>query len=144
MKSLILTALLLVSSSTFAGVGAVDTFLSVLPLGTYSGTDDNGAACTVTISEANFPAKAISVQAQNAELKIFKTINEGSEFFFKAYKKEFIQSDRYYVDATRNSYVDRIVRTTLAGENQIYVVVANEITVNRDRKVEMVECVVNL
>lgn len=145
MKSLIATALLLASFSTFAAEeGSVDSFLSVLPMGTHTGTDDLGRACQVTVSEANFPAKSISVQAENDKLKIFKVINDGSEFLFRAYKKEFIQTDRYYVDATRNSYVERIVRTVLAGDNRLYVVVANEITVNRDRKVELVECVVNL
>ncbi|AUN97249.1 hypothetical protein DOM21_15410 [Bacteriovorax stolpii] len=144
MKSLIATALLLASVSTFAAESAVDTFLSVLPLGSHSGVDDKGNACKVTVSEANFPAKAISVQAENADLKIFKVINDASEFMFRGYKKEFIQTDRYYVDSTRNSYVDRVVRTVVAGDELLYVVVANEITVNRDRKVELVECVVNL
>lgn len=144
MKSLIAAALLMVSFSTFAAEGSVDSFLSVLPFGVHTGVDDKGQACKVSVSEANFPAKAISVQAENDKLKVFKMINDGSEFLFRAYKKEFIQTDRYYVDATRNSYVERIVRTVIAGENRLYVVVANEITVNRDRKVELVECVVNL
>ncbi len=144
MKSFITAALLLGSLSTFAAEGAVDSFLSVLSYGVHTGVDDNGKACKVTVTEANFPSKSLAVLAENSELKVFKVINDESEFLFRAYKKEYIQTDRYYVDSTRNSFVDRVVRTVIAGERSLYVVVANEITVNRDRKVEMVECVVNL
>lgn len=145
MKSLIAMALLVASFSTFAGEsGSVDSFLSVLPLGKHQGSDDRGQSCSVTVTEANFPAKDISVTVENNKSRIFKIINDGSEFLFRAYKKEFIQTDRYYVDSTRNSYVDRIIRTVIAGENSLYVVVANETTVNRERVVEMVECVVEL
>lgn len=145
MKSLIATALLIASFSTFAGeASSVDSLLSVLPLGKHEGIDDRAQACSVSVTEANFPAKAISVTVENNKTKIFKTITDGSEFLFRAYKKEFIQTDRYYVDSTRSSYVDRIIRTVIAGDNSLYVVVANETTVNRERVVEMIECVVNL
>lgn len=145
MKSLIATALLLTSFSTFAlEAGSVDSLLSVLPLGVHQGQDDSAQDCTVSVSEVNFPAKALSVSLENSKSKIFKTINDGSEFLFRAYKQEFIQTDRYYVDSTRSSYVDRIIRTVNAGDKRLYVVVANETTVNRERFVEMIECVVNL
>lgn len=144
MKSLIAAALLIVSISSHASeLGSVDSFLSVLPVGTYKGTDDKGAECTIAVNEVNFPEKAISVTAVNAKNKVYKVIKDGSEFLFRAYKQEFIQVNRYYVDASRNSYVERIVRTVNAGDNRLYVVVAIETTVNRDRTDEAVECVVN-
>ncbi len=143
MKSLIAAALLLTSLSTFAQeAGSVDSLLSVLPLGTHQGQDDRAQDCRVSVTEANFPSKAISVTVENNKSKIFKTITDGSEFLFRAYKQEFIQTDRYYIDATRSAYVERIIRTVKAGDKSLYVIVANETTVNRERFVEMVECVV--
>ncbi|MBC7713585.1 MAG: hypothetical protein H7177_09610 [Rhizobacter sp.] len=145
MKALIAAALMIVSVSTFsAETGAVDSLLSVLPIGTYQGQDDAGNSCNVVVNDVNYPAKVLSITVSNNKSTIFKILNEGSEFLFRAYKKEFIQTDRQYVDSSRNSYVDRIIRTVIAGDNTLYVVVANEITVNRDRTVESVECVVNL
>lgn len=145
MKTLIAVALIIVSFSTFSNdLGSVDSLLSVIPAGVYAGTDDKGAACNVSVSEVNFPAKALSVTLSNDKAKIFKIINDGSEFLFKAYKQEFIQTERQFVDATRTSYIDRILRTVNAGDKRLYVVVANEITINRDRTVEAIECVVDL
>lgn len=145
MKAFIAAALMTVSLSAFSNdLGSVDSFLSVLPVGTYTGTDDRGNSCEAAVSEVNFPAKAIAVTVSNNKNKIFKIINDGSEFLFRAYKQEFIQTERQYVDATRNAYVERIIRTVNAGDNRLYVVVANELTVNRERTVEAVECVVYL
>lgn len=144
MKTLIAAALMMVSISSFsAELGSVDSFLSVLPVGEYSGRDDKGVDCKVAVTEVNFPAKVILVQVSNNEHKTFKMIKDGSEFLFRAYKQEFIQTDRYYVDASRNSFVERIVRTVNAGANRLYVVVARETTVNREKTAEVVECVVN-
>lgn len=144
MKAFIATALMMISLSTFSNeMGSVDSLLSVLPQGTYSGSDDNGNACEVVVAEVNFPAKAISVTASNNKEKIFKVITDGTEFLFKAYKQEFIQVERQYVDATRNSFIERIIRTVNAGDNRLYVVVANEITVNRERTIQAVECIVS-
>lgn len=144
MKSLIASALMIMSISSFgAELGSVDSFLSVLPLGTYSGKNDQGVECSISVREVNYPDKTIVVVGSNAKSKVSKVIKDGSEFLFRAYKQEFIQTDRIYVDASRNSYVDKIVRTVNAGDNRLYVVVANETTVNRDRTVESVECVVN-
>lgn len=145
MKSVIAAALMILSFSTYANVmGSVDSLLSVLPLGTHKGVDDQGVACSVNVHEVNFPAKALSVSVVKKNAKLFKLINDGSEFYFVAYKNEFSQTDRYYVDDTRTSYVERVVRTVIAGDKQQYVVISNEIVVNRDRSVEEIDCVVNL
>ncbi len=150
MKKILIAASLVLSFSLFAqqensnpSISSVDSFLSVLPLGTHTGVNELGAKCSVVVSEVNFPEKAISVSVIKGNHRIFKTINEGSEFFFRIGRKEFIQSERYYVDDTRKSYVDRIVRTVLADDQKLFVVVANEITVNRERFVEALECIVN-
>ena len=143
MKTFIAAALMIVSISSFgAELGSVDSFLSVLPVGSYNGRDDKGVDCTVSVTEVNFPEKALLVTATNNEHRAFKGIKDGSEFSFKAYKQEFIQTDRYYVDASRNSFVEKIVRTVNAGANRLYVVVARETTINRERTAEVVECVV--
>ncbi|MBC7430128.1 MAG: hypothetical protein H7336_16050 [Bacteriovorax sp.] len=145
MKALIAAVLMIVSVSTFsAEMGSVDSLLSVLPVGSYQGQDDAGNACNVIVNDVNYPAKALSITVSNNKSTIFKIINDGSEFLFRAYKKEFIQTERQYVDSTRSSYVDRIIRTVIGGDNTLYVVVANELTVNRDRTVESVECVIKL
>lgn len=145
MKSVLAIALMMASFSTFAAeLGSVDSLVSVLPQGTFNGKDDLGVACTVSVYEVNFPAKAVAVQVNKGNAKIMKVINDGSDFRFVAHKNEFVQTDRYYVDDTRTSYVERIVRTVKAGDKQQYVVVSNEIVVNRDRSVEAIDCVVNL
>lgn len=145
MKRVIALALMMASFSTFANhMGSVDSLLSVLPQGTFNGKDDLGVACSVSVYEVNFPAKAIAVQVNKRNSKIMKVVSDGSDFRFVAYKKEFVQTERYYVDDTRTSYVERVVRTVLAGDKQQYVVVSNEVVVNRDRTVEAIDCVVDL
>ena len=145
MKKLITLAIMITSFSTFANnMGSVDSFLSVLPLGTFKGVDDLGISCSVSVYEVNFPAKAIAVEVNKRNMKIMKVISEGSDFRYIAYKKEFVQMDKYFVDSTRSSYVERVIRTVLAGDKQQYVIVSNEIVVNRERTVNAVDCVVNL
>lgn len=145
MKTLIIAALMMVSVSTFAGErSSVDSFLSVLPVGQYQGRDDSGVECKISVNEVNFPKKAILITGESSKNKVTKMVKEGSEFFFKAYKKEFIQADRYYADASRSSYFEKIVRTVNAGDNLLYVVTALETNLNGSRTTEKVECVVSL
>jgi len=147
MKNILIISSFICSLSAFgadANLGSVDSLLSVLPLGSYQGTNDSGEGCNVTVSEVNYPSKSVLVIASNAQNRVFKNVMDGSEFVFRAYKKEFIQSDRYYVDSTRTSYVDRVLRTVNADEGKLYVVVANEVTISRDLTIEAVECVVSL
>lgn len=146
MKTLIAAALMIVSMSTFANDerSSVDSFLSVLPVGNYQGKDDSGLGCSISVNEVNFPAKAILVSAINPKIKVTKLVKEGSEFLFRAYKKEFIQTDRYYVNDSRNAYVEKIVRTVLAGDKLLYIVVAAETSINGHRSSDKVECVVGL
>ena len=144
MKSLVAAALMISALSAFGSeMGSVDSFLSVLPIGSYYGKDDQGVSCSISVNESNFPEKSITVSASNNNNSIFKKIVDGSEFRLRAYKIEFIQTERSYVDASRGSYIDRIVRTTSAGDNRLYVVVGNVVTDNRDVRSESVECVIN-
>jgi hypothetical protein len=145
MKSFIAIALLMTTFSAFGNnLNAVDSFLSVLPLGNYTGATDSGEFCSITVNEVNYPEKKIAVTVANSSTRVFKLIADRSDFFFKAYKSEFIQTERFYVNADRNSYVDRVIRTVSAGANRLYVVVAHESTVNREVSVESAECVINL
>ncbi len=144
MKTLIAAALMVMSFSTLAEPkgSSVDSFLSVLPLGHYLGVDDNGADCSMTVSEVNFPKKAISITGENSKHRVSKMVAEGSEFLLRAHRKEFIQTNRY--SATKNSYYEKIVRTLTAGDNRLYVVTAIETSINGRFSSEKVECVVNL
>lgn len=140
MKSFIAIAFSFCSLAAFsADPGAVDTLLSVLPTGTHT-----GEKCSVTVNVADYPEKSVYVSVTNEHSTIFKIVADASEFYFKAHKKEFIQTDRISIDDTRSSFVERIIRTVLADDKKLYVVVAEEVTVNRERRVEEVECVVNL
>lgn len=149
MKKKFIIAAFLLSFSIFASedgsdriIGPVDNFLSILPLGTHNGVDEIGSQCSVIVEEVNYPEKVISVSVLNGNHRIFKTIKEDSEFFIRLGSKEFIQSDRFFVDDTRSSYVDRIVRTALADDNKLFVIVANEVTINRERFVDALSCLV--
>jgi hypothetical protein len=145
MKILIAAVLMMGALSTFgAELGAVDAFESALPVGTYQGQDDQGVNCSVSVNEINSPVNTIVVTVSNNNNSVFKEIKDGSEFRYRDFKKEFIQTERTYVDATRNAFVDRIVRTTLADDNRLYVVTSNVFTNNRDVRSETVECVVGL
>lgn len=143
MKKFIAIALMSFSLSAFAYVeNAVDSLLQVLPFGTHKGVDDAGVACDVSVSEVNFPNKEIIIKVTKKTNSIFKNVSAESDFLFRAWKKEFIQTDRYYIDETRSAYVDRIIRTVDAGNSKLYVVVADEVTVNRESKVDSVDCVI--
>lgn len=145
MKNLLAVVLMMVTVSSFANErGSVESFLSVLPIGEYFGKDDSGVECSMTVSEVNFPEKAIIITGKNSLNKVTKVIKEGTEFSFKEYKKEFIQTDRYFVDSARDSYIEKIVRTVNAGDALLYVVVAFEKNVNGNYSSEKVECVVNV
>jgi hypothetical protein len=144
MKSLIGTLFLITTFSAFGSdLGAVDSMLSILPIGTHIGQTDAGDRCSVVVNEVNFPDKVISITAIDNKNKVFKIIADGSDFLFRAHKSEFIQTDRFYVNANRNSYVERVIRTFRTGHNRLYVAVAHETTVNREVSTESVECVVS-
>ena len=142
MKTLIV-ALMMISGSAHAfEKSSVDSFLSILPIGQYFGTDDHGAECSVKVSEVNYPDKAILITGTNLNNKVSKMVEEGSVFLLKAYKKEFIQTNRYYLDNSKNTYYEKIVRTINAGENLLYVVTALETNLNGRLKIDKIECIV--
>ena len=124
--------------------GPVDSFLSVLPLGQYKGFDESGNECSIIVKEVNYPDKAILITGTNLKNKVSKMVEEGSVFLLKAYKKEFIQTNRYYLDNSKNTYYEKIVRTINAGENLLYVVTALETNLNGRMKIEKIECIVKI
>lgn len=147
MNTFITAALLMVTVSSFANDtnerSSVDSFLSILPIGEYQGKSDSGVECLISVDEVNFPEKAILITGKNSQNKVTKTVKEGSEFFFRAYKKEFIQTDRYFVDASRSAYFEKVVRTVSAGDDLLYVVVALDTNINGNNSSEKVECVIS-
>lgn len=140
MKSVLALALSIFSLAAFSAENsAVDSLLSVLPVGIHS-----GEKCKVNVNVAEYPVRAAFVQLTNDDKNIFKVVSEDSEFYFKEYKKEFIQTEFVTIDDTRSSTVERIIRTVMVDEEQLYVVVEESVTVNRDRRSDIVECVVKI
>lgn len=122
---------------------ATEKFRTYLPVGYYFGQDDQGLDCRVSVSEVNFPKKDILVRVVSGKLDLAKLVEEDSEFYFRDYKKEFIQTERNQIGADASYYVERIVRTTIASDNRRYVVVAYTVVLNRGRENQVAECVVN-
>lgn len=143
---IILAALLsLVVFSSLANAGdAVGRFTSYLPIGSYSGVNDQGVSCNVTVEEVNYPDKAISVRVVAGETDLSKLIEANSIFGYKDFKREFVQTSREQVGSDSTNYVERIVRTVSAGDHKQYVVVSYSTIMNTDRNDQIAECVVNL
>lgn len=140
MKRLMTIALTLCSFAVFSAENnAVDSLLSVLPVGNHNGKD-----CVVNVNVAEFPVRSAFVKLSNDKNSILKIVSEGSEFFFEDYKREFIQTEYVTIDDTRSSSVERIIRTVMVDEKQTYVVVEEAVTVNRERRSDIVECVVSI
>lgn len=141
MKSLLIIALAL---CTFAAFGEerpnrVNQLLSVLPEGTHYGKD-----CSANVSVAEYPTRSVFVNLTKGDHSIFKIVNEDSDAMFKPHLKEFIQTDFINVDDTRSVKMERIIRTLINDKNKMYVVVEEAIIVNRDRKSDVIECVVTI
>jgi len=145
MKRLLALVLSFISLSTFAaGSGAVEKFITFLPLGTYDGATDKNEKCHVVVEEVNFPKKDIQVTISNTNREIKKLIEENSQFGFKDYKREFVQTERKFLGDDEYNYVERIVRTVSAGDKKQYVVVSYSVAVNTKTNTEIAECVVDL
>jgi hypothetical protein len=145
MKSLMIIALAL---CTFAAFGEerpnrVNQLLSVLPEGTHFGTYE-GQDCSANVSVAEYPVRSVFVKLTKGDHSIFKIVNEDSEARFRDHLKEFVQTDYVTVDDTRSVNVERIIRTFINDNNKLYVVVAEAIIVNRERKTDVIECVVTI
>lgn len=122
---------------------ATDKLTSYLPVGLYAGKNDQGESCSVFVNEVNFPKRDIQVSVIVGSLNLTKLIEEGSEFGFKDYKKEFVQTERSLVGADVYNYVERILRTTAVSKNKLYVVVSYSLVINRDIDTQVAECVIN-
>lgn len=142
MKFLLVLALSLVASNSFAG--AVEKFTSFVPVGAYIGSNENVGTCFVTVDEVNFPKKDIQVTVLVGNLELKKLIESGSHYGYKDFKKEFVQTERSLVSADESNYVERIIRTVSAGDKKQYVVVSYSTVVNRETHTETAECVIDL
>lgn len=143
MKSLVLIVILAICHNTFAQtMSAVEALSSVIKVGEYKGKNENGR-CVVLVSEVNYPQKALAVKVSDKLNSVTKLVEEGSEFKL-GMRKEFIQTTTSSIDENEDSYVERIVRTVLAGENQLYVVTSYATVMNREINRTAVDCVINL
>jgi hypothetical protein len=145
MKSLIAAALMVMSFSTFSTeASSVETLLSILPLGNHSGINAKNEKCVVSVSETNYPTKALIVEIISPTKKIFKVINEGSFFKFNGDLKEYVQQTRHYVDETRSSFVERSISTMGIGNLLVDVEIIHEVVISRERSIQAGFCTVML
>jgi hypothetical protein len=143
MKSVLsILAALIVSNAAFAG-GAVGALRSILKPGIYNGTNDAGD-CSIIVNEVNFPRLAYNVTAKDSEGEFSKLVDDDSIFAFRPWKREFIQSDRIYIDSDQINYQEKILRTFGFAEGKLYVVVAESTSVDREFQVAKVECEISL
>lgn len=126
-------------------VTAPEKLTSYLPLGYYSGHTDKGESCDVFVTEVNYPKKDIQVMvAVGPTLDLSKLVEEESEFTYKDHKKEFVQTDRNLIGSDVYNYVERVLRTTIAGDHKMYVVVSYSTVINRSRDTMIAECVIDV
>ncbi|MBP9680717.1 MAG: hypothetical protein KBD76_04890 [Bacteriovorax sp.] len=122
---------------------AVDKFTTYLPIGAYVGTNDEGEACEVSVSEINFPQRDILVKISALDKTLTKLIEEKSIFKFRDYKREFIQTDTKKFGADSVNYVERIVRTVRAENDKQYIAVSYSIVTNTTSETDVLDCIVD-
>ena len=145
MKILLALAICLTSFGSFAAnTTAVDKLTAYLPIGSYSGKTDQGVACLVFVSEVNYPDNDIQVRVIEGSHDLTKLVAAGSEFSYKDFKKEFIQTERTLINDDDTTYVERIIRTVSAGNKRQYVVVAFNTVINTQSDNQVAECIINL
>ncbi len=150
MKFLLVLALTFASVSSYAS-NAVDKFTSYLPIGYYSGVNDQGTACTVSVAEVNYPKKDIQIRVVVGNSDLTKLIEEDS-LYRSSYcnkedrncKREFVLTDRNLIGSDDMSYVESIIRTVSTGDKKQYVVVSYSVVVNTEANTEIAECIVDL
>ncbi|RPJ75633.1 MAG: hypothetical protein EHM20_08625 [Alphaproteobacteria bacterium] len=145
MKILLAFVLSLLAINVWAYEGkleATQKLTSYLPVGFYAGENDHGESCSVLVNEVNFPKKDIQVSVIVDSLNLTKLIEEDSEFGFKDYKKEFVQTERSLVGVDVYNYIERILRTVQVGKDKLYVVVSYSTVINRSSNTRVAECVI--
>ncbi|MFA6238251.1 MAG: hypothetical protein WC635_13035 [Bacteriovorax sp.] len=124
---------------------APEKLTSYLPVGYYSGHNDQGKSCDVFVTEVNYPKKDIQVTvAVGPTLDLAKLVEEGSEFSYKDHKKEFVQTERNLIGSDVYNYVERILRTTIVDNHKLYVVVSYSTVINRSRDTQTAECIIDV
>jgi hypothetical protein len=121
-------ALMLASHTLFAEENAVDSFKSILPIGTYKG---NGftSECFVTVEEVNFPDTALKVTVKTDSGELFKLIKKDSTFGINVGRKFYLQSDRKLIGPNQKYYVENILRTVDKDKTGILNVYLSEVYV---------------
>jgi hypothetical protein len=146
MKTFLFLIASLTTTSSFAvSSGAVEKFISFVPVGNYVGTRDSGEFCQVMIENVNFPKNDLQVKIINVDLELTKLIEEDSSFGYKDFKKEFIQTERTELNATGPYSVERIVRTVSSGAKKQYLTVSYAFIDNVGLKTaNAADCVIDL
>jgi hypothetical protein len=145
MKNLILCALTFASVSAFAqDMSAVAKFTKFIPIGKYSGTSDLGLSCTVSVNLANYPYQDILVSVTEGNSVNTKLIAVNSEFGYKDYKREFVQTEQTALGNDDSNYVERIIRTVLADNNKQYIVISYSTVINNETVTESSNCLIDL
>lgn len=136
---ILIAALMLTSVSAFATeLDATDALLNTLPIGTYSGQNDNGENCAVKVSEhSNGIVVSVSAagQTKSHETKI------GSGYHWRPGQRLFYNS---FITRTSNSSTENFVRTIAVTENTQYVVAGSLYRSTTGNSESVIECVVNL
>jgi len=141
MKNLLVITLTLCAFAAFGEErpNRVNQILSILPEGIHYGLN-----CSAKVTVAEYPVRSAFINLSKDNHSIFKIVTEDSDATFREYKKEFIQIEFATIDDTRSSMLERTIRTVMVDNSKIYVVVEEAITVNRDRRSDAIECVVEI
>jgi len=140
--AILLTVGTITSNAFSSELTASEKLTSYLPVGEYSGQTDSNQPCLVSVSEVNYPKKDIQVRVVEGETDLTKLVEENSEYSYKDFKKEFLQTDRSLIGIEESNYVERIIRTVAAQDNKLYVVVSYSLIINRERETQTAECII--
>lgn len=147
MKYILVLTLALFCFDTFAQrkpASVVDKLVSYLPVGFYEGKNDQGEFCSVQVSEVNYPKRDIQVRVMVPNHDLTKLVEENSQALYRDYKREFIQTEKSVFGSDDTQYIERILRTVIAGDKKQYVVVSYSVVANRESTTEEASCIVDV
>jgi hypothetical protein len=147
MKYILVLTLSLFCFDTFAQrkpASVVDKLVSYLPVGFYEGKNDQDEFCSVQVSEVNYPKRDVQVRVMVPGHDLTKLVEENSQALTRDYKREFIQTDKSIFGSDDTQYIERILRTVIAGDKKQYVVVSYSVVANTERTNEEASCIVDV
>ena len=147
MKALLALSLLVLASQSFANLPrqscSGSQLQKYLPVGSYSGSTDNGVSCQVSVNQLKDGIE-VSVVAGNSSAKKVITNDSYGICVGSDSRKEFIQDDRVYnADMDDSTFNEDVIRTLIVGDDRLYVVVSNEEVILGDQNsYQSAECVI--